>query len=285
MTDPRPTWMRDLLKAKAGWAPKIERSAGLKIRFGADDVLGCGHYGCVFPTSDPAWVVKISRDPTEGPMQAMILKWQAAGAYLMSDAFALVRGVWQIGPDITWRRKKWPVFAILREEVKPWLSIDDSNLKYGWSKHDLNNTNVDWIEHKPTYAMVERALSAMGQYRVAASEWHRINDLKWRKGWEETKERALGQVEDRLIAYSNTISDSFPEVGGAIEYIRGEGMLGAPLRDVHLGNVGIRQHSGLLNEEDPDYGPGMFVIYDPGHTPTPESTEKPVIAHINSRDQ
>ena len=52
-------WVEQLLTKR----DKIEKAIGMPL----GTMLGCGHWGCVFESTAP-WVVKLSIDPTEGPI-------------------------------------------------------------------------------------------------------------------------------------------------------------------------------------------------------------------------
>jgi len=214
-------------------------------------MLGCGHYGCAFAFKSGRWVLKITRDPTEGPMQAMVGKRQEVGDYGF-EGFAIVRGVFRLEPNISFRGKTWPVYAIVREEVTPFLDL--------WSIHGRA-----MIEGAPRLSpntdarLVARALSGLQSYQI---ESRRFVAFKT----EHMKDMALENMRNAL----NNISDGFPYVGQIMEVLEAEG---TPLLDVHAGNVGVRTQRGMTGDGGDD-GLGMVVIFDPGHTPTGEEGEK-----------
>jgi len=86
-------------------------------------LLGCGRFGCVFE-SDAPWVVKITRDESEGPV------WSYMQSLLEPDedfpelatnlpSFLVVRDVVRITPDVVFNGAVQPVFGIVREEAVP----------------------------------------------------------------------------------------------------------------------------------------------------------------------
>jgi hypothetical protein len=55
--EPRaPGWISKFVKSHRN---ALARQTGMLVDEAA---LGCGHYGCVYPTEDPRWVVKITHD-------------------------------------------------------------------------------------------------------------------------------------------------------------------------------------------------------------------------------
>lgn len=104
--------------------------------------LGCGVFGCVYESSGP-WVVKITRDPSEGPAWAFIddLFADPELSHLMGG-FCRVKEVARLRPDVIVARQRGravvveatpedepnsvaPVYAIQREAASPVFDADD----------------------------------------------------------------------------------------------------------------------------------------------------------------
>jgi hypothetical protein len=96
--------------------------------------LGCGVYGCVFESTDP-WVVKITRDWSEGPTWAYIAEL-FADPEIGEDmgGFCRVNDVARLRPDVLWVEPAegggkdedlLPVFAIQREAATPVFDTDE----------------------------------------------------------------------------------------------------------------------------------------------------------------
>lgn len=107
--------------------------------------LGCGRYGCVFESESP-WVVKITRDESEGPVWAYIQ--ELLGEPLEDGeegdtgaerypSFLAVRDVVRVRPDVVFNREEQPVYAIVREEAEPvFTSVERSSPDGTPSYHD-----------------------------------------------------------------------------------------------------------------------------------------------------
>jgi hypothetical protein len=102
-------WVEQLLTKR----DKIEAAIGMPL--GA--MLGCGHWGCVFE-STPPWVVKLSIDPTEGPI------WSKIAGLVRDEQWGLqgfpeIKSIHRITPDLVTGGRKRKVWAIVRENVEP----------------------------------------------------------------------------------------------------------------------------------------------------------------------
>lgn len=258
-------WLVRFLKDKAtldkidAAIRKALSNTGASVRWG--DSLGCGHFGCVFPiTNGRPWILKITRDPTEGPMQTFVAQQQAEGEYGY-EGFAYVKAVFRLSDDIDWRKKKWPVYAILREEITPVSSVMPSYF-------DKSEKVLEKMSPRPpSVASIRRAFSRLTDYQLASRAWYEAKRQSTKDRYETTMTEAL-----------HTIDDAFPYVGQIMAILQANGM---PLQDVHAGNIGIRKHGGLT-DIDPESGIGEVVIFDPGHTQSDRTKElEPKIARLN----
>jgi hypothetical protein len=102
-------WVEQLLTKR----DKIEKAIGMPL----GKMLGCGHWGCVFESTQP-WVVKLSIDPTEGPI------WSKIAGLLRDEQWGLqgfpeIKSIHRITPDLVTGGRKRKVWAIVRENVEP----------------------------------------------------------------------------------------------------------------------------------------------------------------------
>jgi hypothetical protein len=122
---PMPAQFQHIAEARA-WAGFLESNLDRfqrTIDVPIGKLLGCGRFGCVFE-SDPPWVVKLTRDVSEGPV------WSYMASLLEPDedfpelavqlpSFLVVRDVVRITPDVVFNGNVEPVFGIVREEAVP----------------------------------------------------------------------------------------------------------------------------------------------------------------------
>jgi GNAT superfamily N-acetyltransferase len=102
-------WVEQLLTKR----DKIEKAIGMPL----GTMLGCGHWGCVFE-STPPWVVKLSIDPTEGPIWSKIKGLLDEERY-GDGGFPEIKSIHRITPDLVTGGRKRKVWAIVRENVEP----------------------------------------------------------------------------------------------------------------------------------------------------------------------
>lgn len=217
--------------------------------------LGCAHYGCVWelanmdpqendPEGGKAFqftrrVLKISVDPTEGPVIAAIMN-----TGLDKTLHGLVRweGVWRIPSYIGSAAGRSTAWVIIREEIEP-LSISEPYAM--WDRGE----KFPWIRHLQSYNEKIR----------------RYIDLKTPNRKEEAYDEASKEIA-ALYSFSETYY-----VAEAIEALFREGIT---LADIHQGNLGFRKHP---TEEQPIievYGADNkkrppLLIFDPGHSTAP----------------
>jgi len=77
--------------------------------------LGAGSWGVVYPTRDPRFIVKVTADPTEGPIVSTIMSEPQLHNHTgIIHYFALRR----LTDDVDFRGKTFPVFVIIAERLK-----------------------------------------------------------------------------------------------------------------------------------------------------------------------
>lgn len=223
-----------------------------------ENPLGCGHYGCVWElwSQDPNYdevpnlarptgrVLKISVDPTEGPVVAAIMK---TGQDKRLDGLVRWEGVWRIPSYIgsaAGRDKGW---VIIREEVKPFNSFRSGHFR---SSGDI----YPWLRYLDKYnASIRRFL-----------------DLKT----QALKNQEFAAAEEALKALSR-----FEETYYVSHAIYALILEGITLADIHEANLGGRvnptEEQPVLEARWADQSERPpLLIYDPGHSEAPP-TEVP----------
>ena len=244
------------------WAPRL--LPGKKFSL---EEYGCGHYGCVFPTSDPAVVCKLTSDPTEAFFVAAAM---SIGTF--PEGIVRYYGIYRI-PGAEHRGR--PLFVLWREEATEvgkvlhyppsymWKNLPPSEAYVARSKSLLFNRlglfqdNAgkirDTLKRAPDpFAMAEAAKELSLDWA-----WRFVSESD--EGPFVPAERFRGEkrvalhlaVLDRLTVEMENeyLAD---QIGGALKFYLDEGLL---LADVHQGNVGLVE--GRVGSSP--------VITDPGH--------------------
>lgn len=267
-----PGWLKIVLQSRPKLEAFVSEILGHPAQLGA--VLGCGHWGCVLAVPGTPWVVKISRDPTEGAMWSAIQRLQAEAPNQM-QGLARVRAVAQAG-IVAWRRGTHPVYVIVREDVLPFAGDVLAPAEIRYLVSSISPATVSQITKDPNPAYVARSLattaSLLTKFKSWATKFHmkRPRRLAGRDIFglpsppHPSRERSIeefwniaGELQSEPMGYQ--IGETFSALLD----------LDPPvvLRDVHLGNVGWRVHARLPGFKDEASTQGL-VIYDPGHTPT-----------------
>jgi len=250
MKNPLPGWAEEVLEKRE----KIEAILGLPI----GQLYACGHFGCVFQ-STPPWSVKLTRDPTEGPMWAQLAAFVRDNNY-GTDGIARVRDIVRLHPDIRFRRREWPVHAVVREEIAP-LWEDNHLLLTPYSAERLRTKRRHVYRPYESAEVREFAelLSGLTAYKEAATRWHDAERFKRL----QRKQEAQAAAEHRMMAATGLMSGPIGGyIGETLTVLADDGIY---LRDVHHANIGWRLHSRIGDEDDL---PETLIIFDPGHTPT-----------------
>jgi hypothetical protein len=259
-------WPRLTARVPAELLPVEAESSSARRRKVTE--FGCGHYGCVSPTSTPSVVFKVTSDPLEAHFVAAALSLKTfPDGIVRYDAVAQLDG----------EHRGRPVFAIWREEAHDigvlfshtWLA------KLG----DYDRRAVEEFKRRlelfkrwagDLKATVDRATDRA----KTVAEMHRFADAAWERV-------ALDDVDQSRHLYVHAQKKPFPYmkggqraamlrrgceiiaemmanepggymVGQALEFYLEHGLL---LADVHANNIG--------RVEEPDRE--GFVITDPGH--------------------
>lgn len=55
-----PVWLRNVISK---YGDMMQEYFGTAVDFTPQQLYGCGHFGCVFATEAPEWVLKVTRGP------------------------------------------------------------------------------------------------------------------------------------------------------------------------------------------------------------------------------
>ena len=217
------------------YADRIEQAVKLEVDW--DAPLGCGSFGCVFPTSEEGKVLKISSDPTEGPVVKAVMDTKLDKRL---DGLGRWYGVWRI-PEALQEGRRSTGWVILREDVQP---LDIAKIGFSWHNR--------WFHSLKLYNRHAR----------------KSIDLKtpWKKEseWEEARFE-IG------VLYG---SEETYYVAEAIEELN---RVDIRLADVHYGNLGFRifetedQQASNVYWFDKKERPPL-LIFDLGHSSAPPGT-------------
>jgi hypothetical protein len=251
-------WVETLLTKR----DKIEKAIGMPL----GKMLGCGHWGCVFE-STPPWVVKLSIDPTEGPI------WSKIAGLLRDEQWGLqgfteIKSIHRITPDIVYGGRKKKVWAIVREGIEPVFTNSRAGLLFSPYSVKLLKLPENTSPHLRTlepYGFaandVGQMLDGLAKYRQKAAEWHDVGTPRGsRHGYgsqtRPTREAVAERIDQILGHYFH--GPHAAPLGESLQMLSGYGIY---LRDVHLLNIGWHV---ARDADDWD----RIVIFDPGHTPT-----------------
>jgi hypothetical protein len=260
--------------------------------------LGCGLFGCVFESESP-WVVKFTRDETEGPIWALIAELLSDPEISLElDGLLRVRDVVRIRPDVMFEGEEMPVFGIVREEALPVIrgpgfATPETLRRVGVtpemleavgmspSEPNLNDMNL-YLSRFPRQIQISLRMLFIVLLSLREYQKHALVFHSWRGRLMRKEYAGLGEDEAQDIADA-----SFQAMLSAIETMRGDGytnpygdIIGLTLssalqnadlvfRDLHLLNVGWRVHEDI----EGDRRPLSMVILDPGAMATPYSPD------------
>lgn len=222
---------QSILKKVKPFLGQVEGVYGITL----GDVLGHGHWGVVFATSDPTRVVKVSVDPTEGPMWKMLMDKKLSDEL---DGLATCYAVHKLPVDYKWRSKQLDMWVILRENIAPRTSM-----KIELDEHERREERIgeklliDFIDISRKFAKMK-------------SQWKK--QLYFDQAWE---------LCTKMYSIQPTyyIAETIEQVYHSAKTL---------LADVHLGNIGYR-----IFESDWKSPSKCWVIYDPGHSKVLEKPE------------
>lgn len=242
---------------------RAEAATGLDIASRIDQPLGCGAFGCVFKTSDPKWVLKVTDDPDEGPLMASIIALRRKhgggsgyGPNVHLPGIVFVRNLFQA----FWEEEE-PIYVIVREEVKPWESYDWHRMVY----YDAERVEVDGDKEllyaDPVPAPPDiRGLTSMTIVQEYAKKFNRVES-------EQAKEAALL----KYVEWLEIAGEELPLVSESMLELFDNEIV---LEDVHEANLGYAR----VNWGPKYRQPGRVIIHDVGMSETPF---RPRFRHLN----
>lgn len=249
-------WERVVAAApKPEWVPRL--LAGRKFSL---EEYGCGNYGCVFPTSDPAVVAKLTSDPTEaffvgaalsiGDWPEGIVRYYAIyripGEYLGPQGGSAKQALfvlWREAADAVGRvpgNAKLSLFRTYARDVRRELK-DVQRLSPGTEHTPL--TVAEEARRMEDWARGFLADVNAGRFRdpaEAEAEKRRRDALPWWQAIARTVAVGLVRLE--------SLAGEMENLGSALRFYLQNDLL---LADVHTGNIGLVE--------------GRAVITDPGH--------------------
>lgn len=265
-----PPWAQEAIKQSL--AQIVERSKTWTEQ-GLPDLtkeLGCGHYGCVYQTSDPKVVFKITTDPSEAVFVAKALEWKSP-----PDGLVSYYDVVLLGGITHWKK---PVWVIWREAAKhvglaTWkenFAVDSHS--YGYAM--LFERQLRWFKQLANQAryLLETEYERAGVDKYPPGRiWKQLPKHQDEFGDTITERDAIRFSQDpgllfgpaakqlvtllrscRLIALAMMREHMSTETGAALLECMSHGLL---LADVHQANVGLVRRSSS----------DVWVITDPGN--------------------
>lgn len=259
------------------WAQNIaDRSDAYGRALGVPlgEILGCGHWGCVFD-STPPWVVKFSLDPNEGPIWQRILELLDEEAY-GQGGLTRVKLLTRVEPGIKSGQRTKKLYAVVREAVAPAFMLGrggepfltphtaarlglspnpdwryDRSNEIIWDARMSRETGAEFARTYQADEFVEN-IKALQRYRIEAFEWQRLRGPARDVTSHDRLERAINHMR----------GPTGGPLGETLQMLLSNEVV---LGDVHLFNVGWRLHRDAPGFSGEDH---TLVIFDPGHTPT-----------------
>jgi len=201
-----------------------------------ENSLGCGSWGCAWMSGDPRYVIKISRDPTEGPTVAAIQHF-VGNRQDSYPGLAIIKAVWRLPEKMVYGGKSRDVYAVVREAVQP---LDYLGYR-GRSNSD------DYIIRETSLG-----LTHLRDYVNAGIEYKQV---KRNKAWYFDKMR------DSAVEMYNYEPTYY--IAAALEELLDAEIT---LTDIHQGNIGYRLIDWDTNGKFELAPSNSLLIFDFGHS-------------------
>lgn len=248
---------RDVFQRVTGW------------RLGAQ--LGCGYWGCVFGSEEP-WVVKVTRDPTEGPMWAFIREMYDEHGPMMAG-FLRVDDVLRLRPDVAidvdlaiGAGEVQPVYAVRREEADPMFGLATRRDRLRMTERTSGELRVPPMlfdemkvdQHRSTVEF-RGALEILSRYK------RRAKDIAMELATGDPVPEVLADLEGLAVRAALALADHamFAALSESLVLMAKSG---AYFGDVHPGNIGWRVHEEIGGTR---LGRRSVIVTDPGLASTP----------------
>lgn len=220
------------------------------------DMLGCGYWGCAYPTEYSRWVVKISADPLEGPIIKAVMEHPELREH---PGIAYIIDIWRLAEKVRWGRSAWrDVWVILRENIEP--------TDYVWGSPGVCEAADLLWNLKLVGERFNNAADALDEKGPGYGRRARLNE--YNRKWQDY----VIQAQKVYLTH---------QIGSFMEEFYHE--FDAVLADVHRNNVGLRGHSladlGLKDHEPAEY----WVAFDLGHSSVDVDVEVPLVPNPGIR--
>jgi len=234
---------KSLGRSPRGFIPPIEED---------EHVLGCGAWGCVWPTKDPKFVLKASLDANEGGVISHVM---SSKRLRFHPGVVYYRALWEL-PELAWvdHLGLTPVWIILREEA----DCDRCWTPRGEPARGL----------KKVYNALEKLPDIGDSLTAKCCE----------KEWDPDSSSVADGCDRAEIKYIRLLSKLEDTPG---EYV-GKFILAAwnqkslILGDVHFGNVGFRRHD-LSKFGVPRHNKLVTIDVGDQAQPTPDESMYPKV--------
>jgi len=207
--------------------------------------LGHGAWGHVYPTLFKEWVIKVSIDPTEGPVNQTVLE---TPELRVNPGIAWVEGVWRLAEEFD----GLVPYVILRENIRPWT---DTQIY----ANDILSTKLNL-----TAMAAERLNEAIYLDRQGAARPGYLKKMEM-QFFEE-----IGGLEDYKSGRPAADLAAFMDSWYAI--------VGGALADITSTNVGNRMND-LPVEPGHEADPVRLVAFDIGHSNVETHVHVPLVAN------
>jgi len=218
--------------------------------------LGTGAWGAVYQTMAGRWVVKVTADPTEGPITSAIMSKPSLRAH---PGVAYFLKIWRLAEPAPFHGKRYTIYVIVRENIKPisyYAFADDYVARRARKILVGSNTKTD-MGHRGTAFEINTAIEK-GDTRA-------IETLGWR--WDQEILELRNLYPSHMMA--DFMGDFFASFKGA-------------LADVHTNNFGLREHAlydlKLPKDVIESHEPASYwVLFDPGHSSVATGSKPPLL--------
>jgi len=234
------------------YGDRIARALSVTPRW--EDPLGCGSWGCTYPTNEEGLVVKLTFDATEGPVCYALMK-TALDKNL--DGLCRVESTWRLPMAAKATSYGAPeAYVILREDVQP-----------------IEGSEYDQIERLDE---MTPALSAINEYKMLAE------DFVWKEHDMGTTQHQLRFAAQQLNGYNE-----FRDLHVALLKCMDRGIT---LVDTHWGNLGMRKYDwGAQAPKTVRWSDGLeappAVLFDYGVSQPPSGVRVPNLPRMLRKNE
>lgn len=238
-----------------------ERAIGAPL----GEVIGCGHWGCIFESTDGR-VVKITLDEQEGPM------WASIGVLFKRERKAVVsvpeiHDIVRLAPSLPLKRGGYArPWAIVRDRVMPLMNPEDTNRPSDFTLDLTGDMKLD-LTWRPKPSTTELG-TVLQEFTNLQHEYRRkLDNLEWNEWYHRGKPLfgpSVAKAEDLLFDTIAKLEDN--PVGFEVgELYRVMVDAGIRFKDNDPSNFGWLDRRGKWR----------LVLVDPGYTMTTVTPSEP----------